>query len=377
MKPHRKLIAPVAVFVALLAACGSNGTAPEAASCPANLVIQTDWWPEIEHGGAYQLIGAGGTVDTDRFRYSGPIQERYAVGGVETVEIRAGGDAIGGQPALGQLLIDDDVYIAFANLSDVIAKTAIDSTAVMTSLDISPQMIQWDPRRYSFSADRPQELAESGLPVLYFEGDAYMEYLVGAGIIGADQLDPSYTGAPDRWLIAEGDVLQTGFATNEIFRYEEEYTEWAKPLDFMLVHDLGFPDYPATYAVESSRIDSEATCLEALVPVLQQAWVDFLTEPAGTGQALIDLNASFDTYWTLSADLNERGVEMMEETGIAGNGSDSTYGNFDLDRVQTLIDLVGPIYRERGIDVPEDLEPMDVVTNRFIDPSISGPFVQR
>lgn len=122
MKPHRKLIAPVAVFVALLAACGSNGTAPEAASCPANLVIQTDWWPEIEHGGAYQLIGAGGTVDTDRFRYSGPIQERYAVGGVETVEIRAGGDAIGGQPALGQLLIDDDVYIAFANLSDVIAK---------------------------------------------------------------------------------------------------------------------------------------------------------------------------------------------------------------------------------------------------------------
>ena len=354
MKPHRVLTAPLAVLVAFAAACGSTSTAPnEAGACPANLVIQTDWWPEIEHGGAYQLIGAGGTVDTDRFRYSGPIQERYAVGGVETVEIRAGGDAIGGQPALGQLLISDDVYIAFANLSDLIAKTAIDATAVMASLDISPQMIQWDPSRYAFSANRPQELAKSGLPILYFEGDAYMESLVGAGIIAADQLDPSYTGAPDRWLIADGDVLQTGFATNEIFRYEQEY------------------------AVESSRIDAEESCLEALVPVLQQAWVDFLIEPGATGQALIDMNASFDTYWTLSAELNQRGVEIMEETGIAGNGSDGIYGSFDLARVQTLIALAGPIFRDRGIDVPEDLEPTDVVTNRFIDPSISGPFTQR
>ncbi|NNF54315.1 MAG: ABC transporter substrate-binding protein [Acidimicrobiales bacterium] len=377
MQPLLKLSAPLAVLLLLAAACGSDGTAQNASGCPAHLVIQTDWWPEIEHGGAYQLIGAGGAVDNERFRYGGPIQDRYAVGGVETVEIRTGGDAIGGQPALGQLLIDEDVYIAFANLSDVIAKTAIDSTAVMASLDISPQMIQWDPSRYSFSADRPEELAASGLPILYFEGDAYMEYLVGARIITAEQLDPSYTGSPDRWLVAEGDVLQTGFATNEIFRYEQEYTEWGKPVDFLLVHDLGFPDYPATYAVASDRIDSEATCLEVLVPVLQQAWVDFLTEPAATGQALIDINASFDTYWTLSPTLNERGIEIMKATGIGGNGSDDTYGNFDIDRVQTLIDLAVPIFRGRGIDVAVDLEPTDVVTNRFIDPSISGPFTQR
>ncbi len=77
---------------------------------------------------------------------------------------------------------DDDVTIAFANLSDVIAKRSIPAVAVMSSLDISPQMIQWDPARYSFSAERPTELAESGLPILYFEGDAYMEFLVGSGL---------------------------------------------------------------------------------------------------------------------------------------------------------------------------------------------------
>ncbi len=378
MLPNSKVFVPLFALLLIVSACGSTAEVGEALAkegvCPANLVIQTDWWPEVEHGGAYQLIGGGATVDSDRFRYRGPIRDVYAVGGIQTVEVRAGGDAIGGQPALGQLLIEEDVLIAFANLSDLLAKTAIDATAVMSSLDISPQMIQWDPARYNFSADRPEELALSGLPILYFEGDAYMEYLVGAGVVAQDQLDPSYTGAPDRWLIAEGDVLQTGFATNEIYRYENEYDEWRRPLDFLLVHDLGFPDYPATYAVETAALEENTPCFEVLVPMLQQAWVDFLTDPTDTGETLIAINADFDTYWTLSRALNARGIEVMEETGIGGNGSDDVYGNFDTDRVQALIDLAVPIFTERGIDVAEDLAPADVVTNRFIDPAISGPF---
>ena len=80
----RRIIALAAAAGLAITACGSDNdattptedtTASEEVTvdtaaaatdevvCPANLVIQTDWWPEIEHGGTYQLIGAGGVAD--------------------------------------------------------------------------------------------------------------------------------------------------------------------------------------------------------------------------------------------------------------------------------------------------------------------------
>ena len=127
----KKRTTKAAAFVAaaglILAACGdsdsSDTTTPEGngdAVCPANLVIQTDWWPEIEHGGTYQLIGAGGTSDPKLFTYSGPIAEKYKVGGIETVEIRAGGDAIEFQPVLSVMKTDTDITLGYVNTDDVI-----------------------------------------------------------------------------------------------------------------------------------------------------------------------------------------------------------------------------------------------------------------
>ena len=88
--------------------------------CPTNLVIKTDWWPETEHGGTYQLIGAGGEADASLFTYSGPIDPAYAVGGIETVEIRAGGDAIEFQPVSAVMKTDQDITLGYVNTDDII-----------------------------------------------------------------------------------------------------------------------------------------------------------------------------------------------------------------------------------------------------------------
>ena len=50
-------------------------------------MIQTDWFPELEHGGTYQLIGPDGTADKATVSYSGPVQEQYKVGGLEEIQI--------------------------------------------------------------------------------------------------------------------------------------------------------------------------------------------------------------------------------------------------------------------------------------------------
>ena len=51
-----------------------EATAGDIASvCPSPIVIQTDWFPEAEHGALYELIGEGYTVDTNNKVVSGPL----------------------------------------------------------------------------------------------------------------------------------------------------------------------------------------------------------------------------------------------------------------------------------------------------------------
>ena len=73
----RRALALVAVplVLASVAACGddddgTSAAAPESSGttggpdltgvCPDPLIVQTDWFPEPEHGGLYQLIGTDG-----------------------------------------------------------------------------------------------------------------------------------------------------------------------------------------------------------------------------------------------------------------------------------------------------------------------------
>jgi hypothetical protein len=142
MKARTPLALLSVATIGLLAACGSDSdsasdssdapaattggttaadgtTAAGEGPCPAKLVIQTDWYPELEHGGTYQLIGPDGTADKASVSYSGPVQEQYAVGGLTELEIRAVGDKDN-----SAVLLDGDADMAYINISDVIKNSA-------------------------------------------------------------------------------------------------------------------------------------------------------------------------------------------------------------------------------------------------------------
>lgn len=331
--------------------------APGEAVCPTNLVIQTDWWPELEHGGTYQLIGPGGSADASSFAYSGPIQPQYAAGGVETVEIRAGGDAINFAPVTSEMYTRDEITFGYVNMSDAMKDQATSPVVgVMKTLEINPQMLMWDPERFDIEA--PEDMAATGAEVLHFDGTAYIDFLIGQGYITDDQPNPSYGGSPSNWIASEGNLIQQGFATNEIYKYENEI-EWKDgapaPVDYFLINDLGFGDYPATMAVRADRFDDLGPCLEVLVPKLAQAWVDFYDDPAPITDALIGVNETYDTYWTLSEELNAAGLALLEDRGIGANSSDGTYCSFDDARVSSVADILKPIYEDLGIQVVDDL----------------------
>jgi hypothetical protein len=57
----------------------------------------------------------------------------------------------------------------------------------------------------------------------------------------------------------------------------------------------------------------------------------------------------------------------MVETGVIGNGPNATIGDFDMERVAEMLKIVKSRLDERA---NSDVTPEQIVTNRFIDPSI-------
>src|SRR5579859_6643992 len=53
----------------------------KAAGCPSTIVLQTDWNPEAEHGGQYELVGPNPTINASAKSVTG---ELVAHGGVDT-----------------------------------------------------------------------------------------------------------------------------------------------------------------------------------------------------------------------------------------------------------------------------------------------------
>lgn len=347
---------------------GSGGAGDSAlASCPDPLIVQTDWFPEPEHGGLYQLIGPDGEQDPEAGTYSGEIGDT----GV-TLEIRAGGPFLGGQGTSAVMYSDQDIFMGYVATDGAIKNSDdLPMVAVVSPLDKSPQILMWDPEAFP-GIETFEDIGETGAPVLYFEGAAYMDYLIGSGFIDESQVDASYDGSPSRFVTEE--VFQQGFASNEPYAYENDIDEFGRPVDYLLIHDAGFEIYPSALSVRPERITEDAECLEALVPMMQQSQVDFMAEPEPVNEMLVEFVDAMASFWVLSPELNANAVEVMLEDEIVSNGSDDVLGNFDMDRLDTLVEESVPIFEEAGVDsITEGLTAEDLATNEFIDDTIGLP----
>jgi hypothetical protein len=63
----------------------------------------------------------------------------------------------------------------------------------------------------------------------------------------------------------------------------------------------------------------------------------------------------------------------MKDLGIVGNGNDGTLGNFDMARVQKIIQIMSSIMAAQKQPIAQGLQPEQIATNEFIDPKISLP----
>jgi len=340
-----------------------------AAVCPATVVIQAAWTPEAEHGALYHLLGETYTIDANAKKVSGPLVAQGKDTGVK-VEIRAGGPAIGFQNAGAQMYADPSIMLGMVATDDAVGLSAKQPViAVMAPFEIAPYMIMWDPATNP-GFNSVVDIGKTNTKVLYFNGATYMDYLTGSGILKKSQIDGSFDGSPARFLAEQGKIAQQGFATNEPFLFEKALPNWKKPIKFQLIHDTGYPIYPEALVVRADKKDANAACLKKLVPIIQRSQVEFVKDPSKTNDLIVKLNTEYKGF-PYPKEQAAFSVEQQLKLKIVGNGSNTTLGDFDVERIRKVISIVSPIYTAQRKEVKNGLVPQDLVTNEFIDPSVS------
>ena len=332
--------------------------------CPTRIVVQTNWFPEAEHGGTYQVIGPDGTIDGANGTYSGPLADT----GLE-LEIRSGSQFIGFQPVTSVMYQDPDIFFGYVDGGEAIQQSGANPTvAVMANLEISPLAMLWDPETYDFTSI--EDIRDEGVTVLHFDPSVSIDYFVETGQLSRDQTDASFDGSPAVFLASNGGIVFQSFATNAPSLYEKVIADWGKPIDYLLVHDFGWTQYQSPLVVRPDTLTDYRDCLKMLIPVFQQGWIDYMNDPVPVNNRILEIVEAQATFWSLSEELNADAITVMRDLDIVSNGPDGTFGNFDMDRIQKLIDQIAPVFVEAGADVKEGLRAEDIATNEFIDPSI-------
>ena len=340
--------------------------------CPDPLVVQTDWFPESEHGAMYELLGADYVVDAENKVVRGSMTLDGQDLGIDW-EVRTGGPAIGFSPPSQWMVADDSIHFGYAATDQQIENwNEAPLISVVATLEINPQMIMWDPETYP-DIETIADIGEAGITVNVFGGWTFPEVLIGQGIWSRDQVDPSYNGSPTRFVDEGGAIAQQGFASSEPYTYEEVLEEWGKPVSFDLLHDTGFQVYAQTLGIRPGDLEELRPCLERVVPIVQRAVVSYITDPQRANAIIVDAVEQFEDLWVYASGNADYGVRTMRELELVGNGPDDIVGNMEEARIAKVIsDMHSANEMSVTVDweIPEDLTADQLFTNEFIDHSI-------
>jgi hypothetical protein len=376
-------LVPVVLALALAAgACTSasgGGTTPAAPAadaqvnlkgvCPDPVVVQTSWYPQSEHGELYQLLGKDYRIDATHKRVTGTLTYRGKSTGIR-LELRAGGPAVGNQTAPALMYQDPRITLGMLNPDQIIQlANGQPVVGVVAPMELDAQVIFWDPKAHP-DWHTIADIGQTDTKVLYFQGSTYMDYLLGSGILRKRQVNSSYDGSPSQFVASRGQIVVQGYATNEPYTLEHEVRAWGKPVAYQLVTDTGYPNYANVLAVRSDKRNALDACLHRLVPMLQQAQVDFITNPGSAIDRIVKVNDAYKGGFVYSRGNALFAVRQMRALGIVANGGDQTLGNFDTGRLERLLQIVRPIFAGQRKPLPAGLGPAQVATNAYIDPAI-------
>jgi hypothetical protein len=388
--------AVAAVLAGGLAACSSGasgetqGTAAPAAPsgdalnltnvCPSNIVIQAGWFPTADVGIPFELFGGDYKIDAKRFRVTGSLVVNGKDTGVD-LEYRSGGPAVGFQNGPTMAYTDPAITLVFTNIDEMIATSSKAAMqAVIAPVNGDPQSVIYDPKTYP-QFNTLGDIGQTDTTIYYSQNaNAAFGYLAGAGILRPGQLNASYDGSPSQFVAAKGKAAVQGYATNEVYVYEN-LPQWHKPVAYKLIQDSGYPDYAGVLAIRPRDKEKLTPCLRKLVPIFQQATIDQWKDPTQAADRIVKSVAGFKTFFQYGAGNAQFGYCQLQREGLTSNPRNGPVGSMDSGKVQRVLDILRPIFLGqkssvgslKPVSVPSDLTAEKLATNEFLAPSLRLP----
>ncbi|HEX3425640.1 MAG TPA: hypothetical protein VHT30_05880 [Acidimicrobiales bacterium] len=399
MKRTLLLASALTLLAGLIAACSSSKTASSATTtsaastsgpgafarahyttnlagaCPNPVVVQADWLPEADHGFLYQMIGGGG--QESQYTYQGPLGST----GVN-LEILSGGPGLGNgvsQPSslyVGNLVKRVTPTLSFVSSDDAIQYSKqFPTTAVFAEYQKSPQVIMFDPSKYSIKNLADLKSAVGSGAKIYVESTtfSFVRWLIAQGIPSGAFIG-GYSGDLEKFVGGSGSLLNQGFATNEVYTLEHLTPNWDKPVGYLYIADAGLPFYQSSMSVATSKLTQLAPCLKKLVPIMQHAVVDYVNNPTEVNTLLADFNNKGlgAAFWHTPVALNAAAAKIMvSDHLVADTPGTSSVGGFDLGQVTAVIHDLVPVDQSAGMtSLNPNVTAADIATNQFIDPSV-------
>ncbi|MHB8190568.1 MAG: hypothetical protein ACYDHP_09175 [Ferrimicrobium sp.] len=384
---------------AVLAACGSSTSAPAAAApvaskssfqathfttnlakiCPNPLVVQTNWLPEPDHGALWELIGAGGKMV--QYTYTGPLGST----GIK-LEIIAGGPGDNYLPEPTALYAGNPVVRVTPDLGMGSLDTAIELSkkfpvvGVVALQQHDPLVLISDPKTFPNLSTIQSLIAAAHKGAHFYVASlqtAYVQFLISKGVPESAFIG-GYAGDLAKFATGNGMIVQQGYATSEVYNLQHNTPAWNKPVNFSFISHYGLNDYDEVVEVAKSRLPAMSACLTKLVPMIQQASVDYMQHPTVVNTVLNKFNSGGfgASYWSTPPAYSKAAVQTMLKYDLVGNsnGGKGPIGGLSLTRVGANISTLIPIYSKQGsTNYLPGVNAADVATNRFIDPTIKLP----
>ena len=322
-----------------------------AGDCPETVVIQTDWMPEAEHGFLYQMVGEGYEIDAGKAYVTGPLID---AGGNDTgveIQIRSGGAAQNFAPVTQIMYADDSVTLGYVYTDEAIqfsgdvpdrghrvrlreepADDHVGSRDLPGRRPASPTSAPRVSRSATSAA--PRTWTSSPVPASCRSIRSTARTAVTRACSSPTRARPPSRASarPSRTCTRTSWPTGASPSSTSTSTTSAGRTTPSRSPRSRRTSRRSAPASPSWCRSSSRRASTTSTILPARTPSSSMPSPDSARTSAGPTPRVRP----------------NYGVETIKDDGLVANGPDDTVGNFDLDRVNALIELAVPIYTAQG-----------------------------